>query len=222
MTTRKALNDICRLRLGDLSEPYEFSDQQINRWITDAIAEYSLSFPRRLCRHITTTAGQRDYPLEDIPEFQRVLRVEYPYGQEPSCYLTHRRQDDRRGFLAQPVYDLELTAPQTLTLVIGVTPAAGETIALTYQADHSFPQNDEDELSVPDRHLELLVLFVRQAAMQEQLARHSAAADAGSLLLSSLSENAARAAREYREQLEAARLAQDAGSWVSWGGADGV
>lgn len=46
MTTRKELNDICRLRLGDLTEPFEFSDQQINRWINDAIAEYSISFPR--------------------------------------------------------------------------------------------------------------------------------------------------------------------------------
>lgn len=222
MTTRKELNDRCRLRLGDTNEPYVFSDQQINRWINDAIADYSLSFPRVMSVQIPASAGERCYPLQDYPALQHVVRVEYPYGCEPPRCLLRRSEDDRRGFLGREVYDLKVIPPQTPCLILGCSPAEGEVIAITFQADHSFPENDEDVLSVPDRHLELLILFVRMASMQEQYARHSAEAESGSILLSTLSENTARAIREYREKLEQTLLAQDACRWADWKGADRV
>jgi len=44
--TRQDLRDLCRRRLGDETVPYKWSDLQVNQWINDAIADYSVHFPR--------------------------------------------------------------------------------------------------------------------------------------------------------------------------------
>ena len=49
MTSRLDLRNLCRRRLGDLTAPTHWSDLQINQWINDAVADYSLYFPRSWC-----------------------------------------------------------------------------------------------------------------------------------------------------------------------------
>ena len=65
MTTRSDLRRLIRRRLGDNASPTQWSDLQINQWINDAIAEYSIHFPRKLDAAIPCIDGQRGY---DLPE----------------------------------------------------------------------------------------------------------------------------------------------------------
>src|SRR5512135_379203 len=83
--TRGQLRDLCRRRLGDLAVPYKWSDLQINQWINDSIADYSIHFPRRATLKFDCTTGVHAYDLP--PDCQAVLRVEYPHGEDPPEYL---------------------------------------------------------------------------------------------------------------------------------------
>ncbi len=214
MTTRAELHSLIRRRLGDLRAPVEFSDLQINQWIVDAIAEYSLAFPRLLEGSIPAVDGVHAYSLAAYPEMHAILRVEYPYGCQPPVYLERRKENDSRGFYGANLYDLKALPSGGTHLLIGAQPQSGSTIAVTYSADHDYPDADGDVLSVPDRHLELLVLFVRLAAYQEQLAVVSADDSASAYLLANLSLNVNRVEKEYKARLQEYQRASAPGSEV--------
>ncbi len=214
MTTRKDINDLCRRRLGDQFSPNEFTDLQINQWINDAIADYSIYFPRQIAISISTQAGTCLYPLENIAGLRSVLSVSYPSLEGECTYLTRRSERDRRGFYGRPVYDLKPDQTGHWVLVLGLTPPEGETISMLVEADHLYLASDPDETTVPDLHLELLVLFVRAAAMQEQLAQMSAQNEPSSLLLSTLGANANRALNEYQQKKREFLAGMSAGGMI--------
>ncbi|MCZ7568972.1 MAG: hypothetical protein M5U01_10350 [Ardenticatenaceae bacterium] len=201
MTTRAALNALCRRRLSDTAAPLTWSELQLNQWIVDAVAEYSLHFPRTLTATIAAVVDQHEYSLSAYSGLQTVLKVEYPAGEDPPAYLERADEAGALPFYTGDCYDLWGDPPATL--VIGPSPAAGETIAITYAADHDFPDDDADTLTIPDRHLELIVLFVRWAAAQEREANEAKDPDPTTILLSMLSEATGRAERAYLARLKA-------------------
>ncbi|GAB4482711.1 MAG: hypothetical protein Kow0088_25670 [Anaerolineales bacterium] len=205
MTTRQEVNQLCRRRLGDQRAPFTFSDLQINQWIHDAIAEYSQLFPRTLTIEFELQSGQTRVDLSLLSGFQTVLQVEYPLGMQPQRYLQRCSHKKPQFFFGRPTYDLDWSATEGWQLVLGLTPQADERLGLTYQADHLYPAEENTLLTIPDRHLELVVLFVRMAALQEQLAELGAQSFPPASLLSVRAANAARARQEYLEALEKAR-----------------
>jgi len=52
-------------------------------------------------------------------------------------------------------------------LWISADPLVNEDINLIYQGDHAYLDDDADVVTVIDRHLELIMLYVRWAAFQE-------------------------------------------------------
>lgn len=216
MTTRLEVNQLCRRRLADQSAPFTFSDLQINQWIHDAIAEYSQLFPRTLYAEFTLQAGQTVVNLSGLEGFQTVLRVEYPLGLQPPRFLQRISRSRGAVFSNRPTYDLDWGAPGGWQLHLGLTPQGGEKLGLTYQADHLYPADDPTTLTVPDRHLELIVLFVRMAALQEQLAELGAQSLPAPSLLSVRALNAVRARQEYLEALDKARKREGESAIVGW------
>ncbi len=208
MTTRQQVNELCRRRLGDQRAPYAFTDLQINQWIHDAIAEYSQFFPRTLWAEFTLSAGQNPLDLSSLIGFQTILRVEYPGGVQPPSFLRRVLRSQTTFFNGCSVYDLDRDEQGRWQLHLGLTPQGGERLGLTYQADHLYPASDETHLTIPDRHLELILLFVRMAALQEQLAQLGAQSLPAPSLLSVRALNAARARQEYLEALDKARRAE--------------
>ncbi|MGB9673642.1 MAG: hypothetical protein ACPL3P_05850 [Anaerolineales bacterium] len=200
MTTRKQLNDLCRRRLGDQFAPYRFTDLQINQWINDAIADYSLQFRREVTVEIACQVGTRAYSLQSIKGLSDILSVVYIQTSAPEVCLTRRSQYDRRGFVGLEVYDTKRDETANLMLVIGIEPSTGDLVHLTVATEHDYLASDEDLTTLPDSHLELITLFVRMAAMQAQYAQAAAQSDASSLLLSSLANNADRAWNEYQQK----------------------
>ncbi|MGB9639978.1 MAG: hypothetical protein ACPL4H_03650 [Anaerolineales bacterium] len=219
MTRRKNLNDLCRRRLGDLFPPNEFSDLQINQWINDAIADYSLYLPRQFEYRISTVAGKHIYPLESIAGLRNVLSVAMEREEGEALYLARRSEREQCRFWEQAVYDLKRDNNGQWQLVIGLTSPGAETICLVVEADHVYLSGDEDETTVPDLHLEWIVLFVRAAALQAQLAKVSAQNDPSSLLLSSLGNNAERAISEYQQKKKEILAATNVGGVIQlWEG----
>lgn len=217
MTTRGDLRDLCRRRLADEIEPVNWSDLQINQWVIDAIADYSNFFPRTLTKDITLSAGTHEYPFEGMTGVRSILRIEYPKSQDPKVYLERRDIRSPAGWHGKAVYDVLGDPPAILVLGPGNW-ATGAKTAVTYLADHDYPDDDADAITVPDLHIELLVLFVRMAALQEAHHKETRNPMTNVLLVGTLSLDASRAEREYRTKIEQFLAAWQPGSgMVSWG-----
>jgi hypothetical protein len=224
MTTRLDLRNLCRRRLGDLTAPYHWSDLQVNQWINDAIADYSIHFPRQLSEEISTTAQVQQY---DLPEgFIAVLSVEYPAlsganvpaDELPPTYLQHLSYTELDFWELSGRYDVvhRDDGSDASELWLSDSPAEDEVIRLEYLAEHASLDDDGDLCTVPDRHLELLVLFVRWAALQELAATEARSPDLTTSALSTLDINASRAEQTYRQQLEATLRAEGKSAVVGW------
>lgn len=216
MTTRQDLRELCRRRLGDLSGSPTFSDLQVNQWINDALSDYSLHFPRPAATDLSTTAGEHAY---DLPaDFQAMARVEYPQGDDPPTLLAPRGEDQAGFWESDGYYSVRAgDAVTPAQVVISASPGEAETLRLGYLADHAWLDDETDVTTVPDRHLELIVLFVRWAALQELASSEAADPDPSRLDVSVLDTNAGRAERIYRKALEEAKGAGARSVWVSWG-----
>jgi len=123
---------------------------------------------------IDATAGARQYNLPN--NIHGIISVEYQPGgssTEPPAYfkLHDHMLDD--FYTTDEVYDwLKLdnsasaSAPSTI-LVNPETPADADTYSIEYTADHAALSSGADVLTVPDRHINLIYLYVRWCAIQE-------------------------------------------------------
>lgn len=214
--TRSELRTLCRRRLGDESVPYKWSDLQINQWIVDAIADYSVHFPRTIELKIDCTASTHAY---DLPaDCHAVLSVEYPRGEEPPAYLIHRDRFAPGFYEAGYWYDVQPSDDGETPgqLWISASPLASDDINLLYQADHAFLDDDADITTVLDRHFELIMLYVRWASFQELASTESSDPDPTSLALSTLELNAYRAQRLYLQSLQKAQEAESKSASMTW------
>jgi len=216
MTTRQEVRNLVRRRLGDDATPFQWSDLQINQWINDAIAEYSIHFPRRVNTTISCSTGVWTYHLP--AGFRAAYSVEYPVGEDPPRYLEQRNHLSPGFYRADGFYDflrrLDESSPDEL--ILSASPAASESVLLIHLADHPYLDDDSDTCTVPDRHLELVVMFIRWAAYQELATTESADPDPTNLALGTLELNAYRAKREYRLKLEQWQAAEAESGIVQW------
>jgi len=206
MTTRAGLRTVIRNQGIDSST---WSDAEVNQWIADAIAEYSIHFPR--WRESTGNAcaeGEREYDLPS--DFAAALQVEYPEGNEPLTTLTRLPEDDPR--FGPGYYDVRAGA----ALVLGESPSAGQTYGLLYQAHHDYPDADDDVLTVPDEDLEVLILFVVLKAYRRLELDEAVNPDGSTVILSMLGTNAGRARQQYEAALRG-RVRPGGTGMVSWG-----
>lgn len=217
--TRSQIRDLCRRRLGDLAVPYEWSDLQVNQWINDAIGDYNLHFPLAASLELETQAGQNAYDLES-PGLRRVSSVEYPTSEGGPALENQlaRRDHTRPGFLAQVgFYDVEYSPSAASEIRLWLSgPVAAGTARLKGTADHAYLDDDSDESSLPERHLELVMLYVRWAAFQELAMDASADPDPTSLALGTLELNAYRAQRLYLTALAECLKAESESRVIQW------
>lgn len=215
-TTRQDLRNLCRRRIGDNSSPYHWSDLQINQWINDSIAEHSIHFPRKLNKTINCADDDREY---DLPaDFFNPISVEYPTGDDPPTYLTRKSFNHSSFWNTTGYYDIVHRDDGTDVNEIWISeePATGEDIEIIYLAEHASLDDDSDEATVLDRHLELVVAFVRWTCYQELALTESSNPDPTSLQSGTLELNAFRARRDYRTMLRDWKAAEAETASASW------
>ena len=215
MTTRQDLRNLIRRRLGDTSTPFQWSDLQVNQWINDSIAEHSIHFPRKLNTTLNCVTDQKSY---DLPaNYKAAISVEYPADDDPPYYLVRRSSlwgsSDIVGFYDVIRRDDATDFPE---LRISEKPTTGQDIIIYYLGNHASLDDDTDICTVPDVHLELLVLFVRWATFQELASKASADPDPTSLSMGTLELNAFRANREYRTKLKQWLAAESESAVTTW------
>lgn len=131
------------------------------------------------------------------------MSVEYPTGKDPPKYLNFREKTHTNFWSQNGNYNIEKEkgADDLNIMYISEKPATGESIEVTFNAYHAYLDDDTDELTVPEEHLELIILYVRWACFQELSIQESANPDPTIKMSSSLELNATRAERAYRRAL---------------------
>ena len=81
---------------------------------------------------------------------------------------------------------------------------------------HASLDDDGDTATLPDRHLELLVLFVNWASLQELASTEARNPDPSTLAMSTLDTAAGRAEHAYRKQVELALRHDSLSASIAW------
>jgi hypothetical protein len=202
--------------LGDLTTPYKWSDEQVNQFINDAIADYSMHFPRVQTQTISCSDDTRQYDLSTY--ILSVISVEYPTGEDPPRYLFFREKTHPDFWQKDGYYCIEQEKGENDldVLYISQKPDDGESIELTYNAYHAYLDDDDtDALTVPEEHLELIILYVRWATYQELATTESASPDPTTSMSSALEMNVERAERAYSKKLSSYKESASASASAS-------
>ena len=171
MATRADIRTRARDELNDNAATKLWSDALLNRWIGEAIREWSRVVPRDRTWQTTSTANDPSYVLpSDVLE---VVRVEHPPG------LMRVRGGLRDGDVA-PTADLSALSgwtglrPAQLTweqwagevVLIPAPGATGEAIEVRYKGAYAVPSDDVTALEVATADEDALMLYVCARALQ--------------------------------------------------------
>jgi hypothetical protein len=171
MTTRADIRTHAREELNDNASVKVWSDGLLNRWIGEAVREWSRVVPRDRTWQTTSTANDPSYPLPaDVLE---VVRVEHPPG-------VFRTRSGLRDGDVSPSADLS-----GLGIWSGLKPAqfnweqwggevvlipapdvTGETIEVRYKGAYTVPTDDVTALEIAASDEEALVLYACGRALQ--------------------------------------------------------
>ena len=216
MTTLSTLINLCEADLAD-SGNATWAAADIQQWIVDAIADYSMHFKRELSQDLTTVLNDRMYDLPDV--CLAIVSVEYPQGEDPPKYLQPRSHTHGDFWNVEGFYDYIVNGNDTDADEIWISekPAADETIRVRYQAHHDLPTAGGDNLTVPDEHQHILRNYVLwRAVIQFKAIEEASPTSNSSLIMSQLSVNVDRMRRAYVDSLAKALYAVSRSKPVSW------
>lgn len=236
MATLAGVRAMCRRVLASTSA---WPDAMVNGFIADAVRFYSAEFPRALRHTLELETGTQAYALPGGSGFAGVLGVEYPAGQTPRRFLARAGLGSPRFAAGGPVYALQGAAEAGAAeagaaeaeegeedaaagqIVFAEAVATGEQALIEYLGPHAAPAADEDELTLPEAHLEALIAFVDFRCHWARESDAAVNATNASLLLAQLGENGRRAWLRYKEVLDRLQWLGEAGrsGVVAWGAA---
>lgn len=216
MTTLAQLADRAQELLNDTGAA-TWSQSQIETWCNEAIADYSKHFPRTIGATISVSASDRQY---DLPaDFQEMIEVEYPTGENPPCFLRRVDRNSPSTWGIEGYYDI-LTNHDTDNadeIWLSELPAGAGTITYRYLGDHDHDLASSGTVTVPDRHHHILIAYVLwQATIEQQSAEEPNPTSNSSLLMSQLAVNADRRERAYRRAIFEAQREGAPSAIINW------
>lgn len=184
----------------------------LEQWVREGIADYSIHFPRIITSTISATANTRQYDLS--PYFRGMITVEFPTSQDPPEYLKRRPYTHPDFWTEDGYYDVldkhdETAVPQ---LLISEKPAGTETITITFSADHPSNTSDAgsaDATTVPNRHHDMIIMYVMwRAAVERISSEEQSPTDSTGMLLEQMSRDAETRRRMYVNSMARALKSQ--------------
>jgi len=209
-TTLAELADRAQITLNDAGAA-TWPQATIEAWVIEAIREYTQTFPRTLTKTITVAGASPGHSFDLTADLIAIHLVEYPGDEDPPVYLQRRSRTHPQFYNYEGYYDVEPSGDMTSfpTLYLSEEPADGEKIYWTAKCHHDTTLVPGDDITVPEHHEGLLLLFVLWQAFKERLATEEQDPDttlAGHVtLLQNLVKGATQAEREYKEALKRAK-----------------
>ncbi|MEW5988985.1 MAG: hypothetical protein AB1791_20360 [Chloroflexota bacterium] len=220
MTTLAQLADECQNTIADAGAG-TWSQATVEEWVKAGIRLYSQNFPRQITSTIATSAADHTYNLPT--NFQAMVTVEYPTDQDPKRYLKRRSHKHPSFWLENGYYDvMPRGAEPALSsyedeLWISDSPAASETITITYLGDHASNLSSGSDVTVPGRHFNILINYVVWQAWRERTGAEEKDPETTTLQLSQFQANANAAEQQFRDSLaEAVPLVHAGGYTGPW------
>ena len=170
-TTLAELADRAQLTLNDTLAS-TWPQATIEAWVIEGIRDYTQTFPRVIVKTITIAGADPGHVFDLTPDLIAVMLVEYPTDESPPIYLKRRRRTHPQFYNNPGFYDIQLTGDMTEnpTIFLSQEPADGETITITAKCHHDTSLSSGDDITVPEHHEGLLLLFVLWQAFKERLA----------------------------------------------------
>ena len=219
MTTLAELIDQVEADLAD-SGNATWLASDVQRWVVDAIADYSQHFQRELLVDLTVlTDDDRTHDLPDI--VVGIVSVEYPQGEDPPKYLHPRSHTHPNFWIEDGYFDYITSGNDTDADEIWISekPTAGEKIRVRYLAHHDLPTSTSTPCTVPDEHQYILRNYALwRAAIQLKIIEEASPTSNSSLIMSQLAVNVDRMRRAYVDSLAKALYATSRSKPVSWRG----
>jgi hypothetical protein len=202
-----------------LRDTTAWPDAALNRWIDEAIADYSVHFRLTYQVGLPAVQGFMKYDLDLGRLVLDVLWVMYLTPNQPGLYLARMDRNDPRFRLGNH-YDITYdgSIDYAVLQLSQPTPPGTGAFWLAYETSHLRPTSDISELSVPAHHLDALRLFVVWKALQQIEVEKALSAvdyvDTGLVALPLVGSSAARAAALYRQKLRELTSRSSAGGVI--------
>jgi hypothetical protein len=209
-TTLAELADRAQLTLNDAAAG-TWPQATVESWCIDAIRDYTQTFPRTYRSAITISGASPGHEFDLTTDLIAVILVEYPGDEDPPAYLKRRSRTHPQFYGRKGYYDVQHSHDMTTvpTLYLSEEPGDGEKIYITMKAHHDTSLVSGDDITVPDHHEGLLILFVLWQAFKERLSTEEQDPDttlAGHVtLLQQLVKGATQAEKEYKDALKRAK-----------------
>ena len=221
-TTLAEIADRAQITLNDAGAG-TWPQATVEEWVVEAIRDYTQTFPRTIRSSITIASGDPGHEFDLTADYIAMVNVEFPGDQSPPVYLQRRRRTHPRFYGYEGYYDVEPTGDMTnvATLYLSEEPETGDKIYWTAKCHHDTTLASGDDITVPEHHEGLLLLFVLWTAFRERLATEEQDPDtslAGNVtLLQELVKGAKQAGVEYKEAVQRAKVtASDGGYSGPW------
>jgi hypothetical protein len=211
-TTLAQLADRAQLTLSD-SGAGTWPQATVESWVLDAIRDYSQQFPKTEDMAINSGGSAPDsYSWDLTADTLGIILVEYPIDQDPPVYLKRRARTHPQFFGHQGYYDIEYSHQQESTPVLWVSQYPTTNIRVTALTHHDTDLGSSDNVTVPEYHHNLIILYVLWQAFKERLSSEEQDPDtslAGNVtFLQQLVKGAKQAEEEYRRALQRAEQAR--------------
>ena len=209
-TTLAEIADRAQLTLNDAAAG-TWPQATVEAWVVEAIRDYTQSFPRTVKSTITVGAAPVGHEFDLSADYISMILVEYPGDEDPPTYLKRRHRTHPQFYGYEGYYDVEPSGDMTNvgSLFLSEEPTTGEKIYWTAKCHHDTTLVSGDDITVPEHHEGLLLLFVLWQAFKERLATEEQDPDttlAGHVtLLQNLVKGATQAEKEYKGALERAK-----------------
>ena len=165
-------------------------------WTVEAIREFVI--PRPMEDEYTFIAASHHLTLP--ADFRQIIWVEYPIDQEPPIYLERKNHLDPEFYGSDDYYDIDrdYDTGTGYTLWLSRLFAADDKLRISYLADHEVPDDENDTLTIPERYLNLLILYVVWRAWAERLGKQMIDPTAHTSTIQQMSATVQNAEQAYK------------------------
>jgi hypothetical protein len=199
-----------------------WSQAIVEEWICEGIRDYNLYFRRTVTESLSILNAVDTRTLSRL--CREVIHVEYPTGDDPPTYL-HRKNryaadfyDADDNFDFEPVGEFGLKGEDVGNspyLIFSFTLTAGETLTVLERAIHDAELDSGDQVTVPDEHQHLLILFTVWKAHSERVLTEAQNPDTTIRMINQMKQAAQMAEQDYRRAVKQAVETTAQGGWTA-------